>query len=54
MNLEKEGVSSASRDTHYIELPSLITPTRAGIYGPGYRARRAERIKEAYGIDVPV
>ena len=27
--------------------------TTAGIYGPGYRERRAERIKETYGIDVP-
>lgn len=25
----------------------------AGIYGPGYAERRAERIKETYGIDVP-
>ncbi|EME77968.1 uncharacterized protein MYCFIDRAFT_33688 [Pseudocercospora fijiensis CIRAD86] len=25
-----------------------------GIYGPGYEQRRAERIKERYGIDVPV
>jgi len=24
-----------------------------GVYGPGYRERRADRIKEAYGIDVP-
>ncbi|KAK4990877.1 hypothetical protein LTR66_005367 [Elasticomyces elasticus] len=24
-----------------------------GIYGPGYEERRAERIKERYGIDVP-
>ncbi|CZT23415.1 probable NADH-ubiquinone oxidoreductase 213 kDa subunit [Ramularia collo-cygni] len=24
-----------------------------GIYGPGYPERRAQRIKEAYGIDVP-
>lgn len=24
-----------------------------GIYGPGYRERRAARIKENYGIDVP-
>ncbi|KAL4797231.1 hypothetical protein BDV19DRAFT_359182 [Aspergillus venezuelensis] len=24
-----------------------------GIYGPGYKERRAERIKEAYGIEVP-
>ncbi|OJJ02847.1 hypothetical protein ASPVEDRAFT_42368 [Aspergillus versicolor CBS 583.65] len=24
-----------------------------GIYGPGYQERRRERIKEAYGIDVP-
>ncbi|KAH9819897.1 putative NADH-ubiquinone oxidoreductase [Teratosphaeria destructans] len=24
-----------------------------GIYGPGYEERRAQRIKEAYGIDVP-
>ncbi|PTU18187.1 hypothetical protein P175DRAFT_0504092 [Aspergillus ochraceoroseus IBT 24754] len=24
-----------------------------GIYGPGYEQRRRERIKEAYGIDVP-
>ncbi|GKZ21089.1 hypothetical protein AbraIFM66951_002478 [Aspergillus brasiliensis] len=24
-----------------------------GIYGPGYAERRAERIKEAYGIEVP-
>jgi hypothetical protein len=24
-----------------------------GIQGPGYKERRAERIKEAYGIDVP-
>lgn len=23
-----------------------------GIYGPGYKERRAERIKEAYGVDV--
>ena len=27
--------------------------TVAGIYGPGYRERRADRIKQAYGIDVP-
>jgi hypothetical protein len=27
---------------------------RAGIYAPGYAERRAERIKERYGIDVPV
>ena len=26
----------------------------AGITAPGYEQRRAERIKEAYGIDVPV
>lgn len=25
-----------------------------GIYAPGYEERRAQRIKEAYGIDVPV
>lgn len=25
-----------------------------GIYGPGYQERRAQRIKERYGIDVPV
>ena len=25
----------------------------SGIYGPGYRERRADRIKENYGIDVP-
>ncbi|KAJ5295892.1 hypothetical protein PENANT_c001G04630 [Penicillium antarcticum] len=24
-----------------------------GIYGPGYEERRAERIKEAYGVEVP-
>lgn len=24
-----------------------------GIYGPGYEERRAQRIKENYGIDVP-
>ena len=24
-----------------------------GIYGPGYRERRAQRLKENYGIDVP-
>jgi len=24
-----------------------------GIYGPGYRERRADRIKANYGIDVP-
>jgi hypothetical protein len=24
-----------------------------GVYGPGYEQRRAERIKEAYGIEVP-
>lgn len=24
-----------------------------GIYGPGYQERRAQRIKERYGIDVP-
>ena len=29
----------------------LTAPT--GIYGPGYRQRRADRIKDAYGIDVP-
>lgn len=28
--------------------------TFAGITAPGYEQRRAERIKEAYGIDVPV
>ncbi len=26
----------------------------AGIYGPGYEERRRERIKQHYGIDVPV
>ncbi|KAF2096482.1 NADH-ubiquinone oxidoreductase 213 kDa subunit [Rhizodiscina lignyota] len=25
-----------------------------GVYGPGYEERRAERIKERYGIDVPI
>ena len=25
----------------------------AGVYGPGYEERRAQRIKENYGIDVP-
>lgn len=25
----------------------------AGVYGPGYRERRAERIKQNYGLDVP-
>ena len=25
-----------------------------GIYAPGYAERRAQRIKDAYGIDVPV
>lgn len=25
-----------------------------GIYGPGYEERRAKRIKDRYGIDVPV
>jgi len=25
-----------------------------GVYGPGYEERRAQRIKDAYGIDVPV
>ncbi len=25
-----------------------------GIYGPGYEERRRQRIKERYGIDVPV
>lgn len=24
-----------------------------GLYGPGYAERRAQRIKEAYGIEVP-
>jgi len=24
-----------------------------GIYGPGYEERRKQRLKEAYGIDVP-
>lgn len=24
-----------------------------GVYGPGYRERRADRIKSHYGIDVP-
>jgi hypothetical protein len=24
-----------------------------GVYGPGYEARRKQRIKENYGIDVP-
>jgi hypothetical protein len=27
--------------------------TSTGIYGPGYDERRKQRIKEAYGIDVP-
>ncbi|KAL8674919.1 MAG: hypothetical protein Q9168_000723 [Polycauliona sp. 1 TL-2023] len=24
-----------------------------GIYGPGYQARRAERLKQRYGVDIP-
>lgn len=32
---------------------SSITYIITGIYAPGYAQRRAERIKEAYGIDVP-
>lgn len=28
-------------------------PSFPGIYGPGYAERRRERIKQAYGIDVP-
>lgn len=39
--------------------PSVQSPWEStllmllGIYGPGYRERRADRIKERYGIDVP-
>ncbi|KAJ5570526.1 NADH-ubiquinone oxidoreductase [Penicillium hispanicum] len=32
---------------------SDINPNIAGIYGQNYEERRAERIKEAYGIEVP-
>ena len=29
---------------------SLVSLMKVGIYGPGYRERRADRIKENYGI----
>ena len=32
----------------------ILTHRTVGIYAPGYEQRRAERIKERYGIDVPV
>ena len=36
------------------ERPSgFVLTSFTGIYGPGYVERRAERIKNAYGIDVP-
>ena len=34
-------------------IAQLVANDDAGIYGPGYRERRADRLKERYGLDVP-
>ena len=31
----------------------IINVIYTGIYGPGYRERRADRLKENYGVEVP-
>lgn len=46
-----EGRGTSSHQTHTNR--STLTD-RSGIYAPGYAERRRERIKQAYGIDVPV
>jgi hypothetical protein len=46
-NWEREEVRSSLPEFH-----ALINVFK-GIYGPGYQERRAERIKEKYGIEVP-
>jgi len=44
---EGRGKPTVIRESYVTDL------SQSGIYGPGYRERRAERIKENYGIDVP-
>ena len=35
-------------------LSKLVANRCLGIYGPGYAERRRQRIKERYGVDVPI
>lgn len=46
-----EGRGMPSRWTNHFK--NLALTDLSGIYGPGYAERRRERIKQAYGIDVP-
>ena len=41
------------KTNHCLIQDFALTYVIIGIYGPGYRERRADRIKENYGIDVP-
>jgi hypothetical protein len=55
---EGRGNSSLLSWALYTYSPSYISRPYAnristGIYGPGYDERRKNRLKEAYGIDVP-
>ena len=49
--LDELGEGRGELDSYSTQGCCLLT--HVGIYGPGYRERRADRIKEAYGIDVP-
>lgn len=50
--LDELGEGRGKRLSHQLNL-NIASLTTVGIYGPGYRERRADRIKAAYGIDVP-
>ena len=51
--LDELGEGRGKRLSNQFESVYHIFNVPLGIYGPGYRERRADRIKAAYGIEVP-
>ena len=53
----QETIEQLGEGNGMLKIYSFIKPTSLifsqGIYGPNYRERRAQRLKDTYGIDVP-
>lgn len=50
---EGRGTFRSGGEVAAVAAPTLTNADDTGIKAPGYEERRRERIKEAYGIDVP-
>ena len=51
--LEQLGEGRGTLPVVTTALTNYTNVNYTGIYGPGYRERRADRLKENYGVEVP-